>query len=83
MLMVIREHGHRSRTAGGAQVGHVASTRREVSGVGGTDMRTDFLVTAPDGARSVLEVNSLMHADLKYWSGRQTSNAFKVGWNAC
>ena len=41
----------------------IAKIEREVSGVGGTDMRCDFLITHTDGTKTVLEVKTVVDTD--------------------
>lgn len=43
--------------------GAIARVQREVTGVGGTDMRTDFLLTHEDGSQTVVEVKTVVDTD--------------------
>ena len=43
--------------------GPIAKIEREVTGVGGTDMRCDFLLTHADGVKTVVEVKTVVDTD--------------------
>jgi DNA-binding sugar fermentation-stimulating protein len=45
------------------ELGKVATVKREVSGVAGTDMRCDFVLTSADGHMTVVEVKTVVDTD--------------------
>lgn len=56
----------------------VSKIEREVSGVAGTDMRTDFLVSHPDGSKTVLEIKTVVDTDYDPGVERKEGEGGKV-----
>ena len=46
-----------------AELGPIAKLQREVTGVAGTDMRCDFLLTGDDGVQTIVEVKTVVDTD--------------------
>lgn len=52
----IKTEANRSKLSNKTALSAAENKQREVAGVAGADMRADFLLSHPDGSRTLLEV---------------------------
>lgn len=62
-----------------AELGALAALEREVTAVAGTDMRCDFFATSEAGARSVIEVKTVVDTDYDPATAPQRAGCVFVG----